>query len=163
MHKILISACLIGEKVRYDGGDCHTHSPIIEQWQQQGRLVLLCPEVAGGLPIPRAPAEIRHGTGAMVLDKTANIMTADHNDLSQQFISGAEQTLTLARTHKIKLAILKEGSPSCGSNYIYDGSFTSIKRTGSGVTAALLQRNHIKVFSEHCLIEATAFLNTMGS
>lgn len=163
MHKILISACLLGEKVRYDGGDSHTHSPVIKKWQQQGRLVLLCPEIAGGLAIPRAPAEIMHGNGVMVLNNTARVMTANHKDLSQQFISGAEQALALAQKHRIKLAILKEGSPSCGSSYIYDGSFTATKQTGTGVTTALLQQNHIKVFSEHCLGEASAFIEMLDS
>ena len=99
----------------------------------------------------------------MVLAEMARTMTAAHNDLSKYFISGAEQALALAHKHTVKLAILKEGSPSCGSSYIYDGSFTATKHPGSGVTATLLQQNNIKVFSEHNLDKAAAFLDTLGS
>ncbi|MDV7339845.1 DUF523 domain-containing protein [Terasakiella sp. A23] len=140
MEKILVSACLMGEKVRYDAGDCLIDDPVIQKWQAEGRLVPLCPEMAGGLPAPRPPAERDLKTGR-ILDK-------DGNDFTEPFEKGAEIALALVQEHQIKYALLKERSPSCGVNIIYDGSFTSVKIPGSGLTASLLKENGLLVFSE---------------
>jgi len=140
MEKILISACLFGQKVRYDGGNTLINDPIITKWQQEDRFIVLCPEVAAGLPIPRKPCEKD--------PKTDQIISADGEVFSEAFNQGASIALNLCKTHNIRFALLKERSPSCGVNLIYDGSFSSNKIPGSGVTAKLLKENAISVYSE---------------
>ncbi|TVY04028.1 DUF523 domain-containing protein [Paenibacillus cremeus] len=143
---ILISACLVGLATTYDGRDNYREE--IASLLKQGKAVLVCPEQLGGLPTPRKPAEIVGGNGADVLDGKAKVMTADHDEVTQEFIRGAEQTLKIAQTVNAKYAVLKESSPSCGSNLIYDGTYTKNKKAGFGVTSALLQRHGIEVYSE---------------
>mgnify|MGYP000058890973 FL=1 len=139
MKKLLVSACLLGEKVRYDGkGQLQQHKQL-KHWQRQGIIVSFCPEVSGGLPIPRPPAEIQ---------KDSRIITQQGLDVSAQFIIGAKQALLLCQKYQIKYALLKESSPSCGSHSIYDGSFTNRKIKGMGLTAKLLHENGIQIFSE---------------
>jgi len=139
MHdKILISGCLLGQKVRYDGKGKAIQSDLLKQWQQEQRLISVCPEVIGGLPVPRAPAE-RQGQ---------KVMTNDGDDVTQAFVSGAEQALALCKQHHIRFALLKESSPSCGSNTIYDGTFSDRKINGQGICSQLLQQHGIQVFSE---------------
>jgi uncharacterized protein YbbK (DUF523 family) len=150
-EKILVSACLLGEKVRYDGTGCPQSDPRWLAWQQQGRLVPLCPEMAGGLDCPRVPAEILGG----------HVINADGADVTGPFRLGAEKALALAQEHGIRMAILKEGSPSCGHTRINDGSFSGRKISGVGITAALLEEHGIRVFSEEEIIEAAAFLNEL--
>ena len=150
MKKILVSACLMGQKVRYNGSDLPQESPILDLWEKEGRLVLFCPEVEAGLPIPRACVEINPPTG--------HLKDAEGNDYSEVFRKGAELCLDLCRRYDIRMAILTENSPSCGSNMIYDGSFSGIKIPGQGVTAALLASEGIRVFSQHQLDEAAALL-----
>ncbi|MFP5423727.1 MAG: DUF523 domain-containing protein [Gammaproteobacteria bacterium] len=157
MQKILVSRCLLGQRVRYDGG---AHGPfnLLERWQQEGRIVPLCPEVAGGLPTPRAPAEIAGGQGAKVLDGQLPVLTVSGEDVTAAFVDGAEQALALVAQHGIRLALLKARSPSCGNFEAYDGSFSGIKVAGEGVTAAALRRAGVRVFSEEELAAAQAFL-----
>lgn len=145
--KVLVSRCLLGHRVRYDGGASGPY-PQLAQWQAEGRVIALCPEVAGGLPTPRAPAEIPGGQGIAVLDGTAPVMTSDGQDVTKAFVSGARQALALVQQHGIRIAVLKANSPSCGNLLTYDGSFSGIKVEGQGVTAALLSRAGIQVFSE---------------
>ena len=152
MQKILVSACLLGERVRYDGG--HSRVTALEAWQQQGRIISVCPEVAGGLPIPRPAAEIESGDSKLVLLGRGLIRRADGQDISDAFIDGAERTLALCFKHHIRMAILKEGSPSCGVNLVNMGDFSGMKIKGMGVTARLLSQHGISVFSEHQLDEA---------
>jgi uncharacterized protein YbbK (DUF523 family) len=162
MELILVSACLLGEQVRYDGGDKRCNSPILLRWMQEGRVISVCPEVAGGLPVPRAPAEIRAGAGGTaVLKGAAIVLDATGRDVSAQFLEGAEQSLNRARASRIRIAILKEGSPSCGTGYIYDGSFTGKKVAGAGVTAARLREAGVQVFSELKLEEADELLRRL--
>lgn len=158
MEKILISACLLGRKVRYDGKASTVCGDHIAQWSKQKRLVAICPEVAGGLSVPRPPAEIVGGSGEDVLDGRARLVTEDGQDVTEAYLSGARQTLLLAREHDVVMAILKARSPSCGSSIIYDGSFSKQKRPGMGVTAALLRREGIAVFSDEELDEAQKYL-----
>lgn len=158
MEKILISACLMGQRVRYDANHAAIEADILGQWQDDGRLITICPEMAGGLPVPRPAAEIYKGTGTDVLDKNAPVLRKDSVDVSDFFISGAKATLDLALKHNIRLAVLKDKSPSCGSTLIYNGQFAGMKREGEGVTTALLRRHGIAVFSENQLAEAAAFL-----
>jgi uncharacterized protein YbbK (DUF523 family) len=155
MEAILVSACLLGERVRYDGGDKRCEDPILLGWLREGRVAAVCPEVAGGLAVPRAPAEIEAAAGGMeVLRASARVMDAEGQDVTVQFQQGAEQALALARSRRIRVAVLKEGSPSCGTGYTYDGSFTGIRVPRPGVTAARLRQAGLWVFSEDQLKEA---------
>ncbi|QXI28269.1 DUF523 domain-containing protein [Pseudomonas vanderleydeniana] len=156
-HKILVSRCLLGHRVRYDGGASGPHGQLAA-WQDEGRVVALCPEVAGGLPTPRAAAEIPGGQGGQVLEGIVRVMTHDGEDVSQAFIDGARQALELVRRHAIRVAVLKANSPSCGNLQTYDGTFTGVKVSGEGVTTALLRQAGVQVFSELELPEAAAAL-----
>lgn len=156
-HKVLVSRCLLGHPVRYDGGASGPYDRLA-YWQAQGRVIALCPEVAGGLPTPRAPAEIPGGQGTAVLDGTAPVTTTDGENVTEAFISGAHQALALVELHGIRIAILKAHSPSCGNLLTYDGSFSGVKVEGQGVTAALLTRAGVQVFSELQLSEAAEAL-----
>ncbi|RON75715.1 purine-nucleoside phosphorylase [Pseudomonas fluorescens] len=157
MEKILVSRCLLGHRVRYDGGASGPFD-LLEQWIEEGRVVPLCPEVAGGLPTPRAAAEIPGGQGGEVLDGTAAVITTDGEDVSAQFLEGARQALELVQKHGIRVAVLKANSPSCGNLLTYDGTFSGVKVNGEGVTAALLKRHGVRVFSELELAEAAVTL-----
>ncbi|MFK5954084.1 MAG: DUF523 domain-containing protein [Desulfobacterium sp.] len=148
MEKILISGCLLGLDVRYDNKIQPVENKILIEWQQEGRLVVVCPEVEGGLLVPRPPAEIVEGTGEDVLNGKAGLLNERGEDVTAAFIRGADVALELVKRFSIRVAILKEKSPSCGSTSIYDGSFTRKRIPGQGVTAALLRKNGVKVFSE---------------
>ncbi|AZD57683.1 Uncharacterized protein YbbK [Pseudomonas chlororaphis subsp. aurantiaca] len=161
MHKILVSRCLLGHRVRYDGGASGPFDQLAS-WQAEGRVVALCPEVAGGLPTPRAAAEIPGGQGGEVLDGLAQVITTEGEDVSAEFLSGARQALELVRKHGIRIAVLKANSPSCGNLLTYDGSFSGVKVSGEGVTAALLKRAGVQVFSELELTEAAAALAALS-
>ncbi|MEZ5896137.1 MAG: DUF523 domain-containing protein [Parvularculaceae bacterium] len=139
MEKILVSACLTGAPVRYDGADRLVRHRLIEQWRGEGRLVAICPEIAGGLPVPRPPAEIVDGR---VVDTTGR-------DVSAEFAAGAAAALDLARAHHCRFALLKENSPSCGVNFIHDGAFAGVTINGVGVAARALADADVRVFSEH--------------
>ena len=161
MQKILVSACLLGYKVRYNGSDAFLDNQTIQQWQAQGRVVSFCPEIAGGFPIPRPPAEITGRDGDAVLAGDQRVIDIRGDDVTAYFIDGAKQALETAQMYQLKLAILKEGSPSCGSNYIYDGSFSGKRRTGKGVTATLLEQYGIRVFSEAEIPAAANYLQRL--
>ncbi len=148
MHKVLVSACLLGEHVRYDGGASTVCSEVFDRWEMEGRLVPVCPEMAGGLPTPRPPAEImRTGDGAG-MQETGEVRTRHGDDVTDSFLAGAQQALALARRHGIRIAVLKDGSPSCGSERIHDGSFSGRRIPGTGITTRLLRQHGIHVFSE---------------
>lgn len=161
MQKILVSRCLLGHRVRYDGGASGPFDSL-QAWLDEGRVVPLCPEVAGGLPTPRAAAEIPGGQGGEVLDGQASVLTTEGEDVSAQFLSGARQALELVQQHGIRIAILKANSPSCGNLQTYDGTFSGVKVSGEGVTAALLKRHGVQVFSELELAEAAAALAALN-
>ncbi|AIR88642.1 DUF523 domain-containing protein [Pseudomonas cremoricolorata] len=160
LPKVLVSACLLGQAVRYDGRDSG-HPDVLRAWQAQGRVVALCPEVAGGLSTPRPPAEILGGQGGQVLDDQVQVLTVEGEDVSQAFLHGAQRALMLVRRHGIGVAVLKSGSPSCGNRLTYDGSFSGVKVSGEGVTAALLRREGVQVFSELELEQASQALGRM--
>ena len=147
--KILISACLVGQPVRYDGKSNHINHDILEKWQVQGLLLPLCPEVSGGLQIPRAPAEIQIN---------GKIKTQKNVDVTAEFQQGAEIALKAVLKHKIKVAVLTEKSPSCGGKFIYNGQFNRTLIEGKGLTAKLLEDNGIKVFNQFELVEADDYL-----
>jgi uncharacterized protein YbbK (DUF523 family) len=161
--KILVSACLLGNKVRYDANDVPTISNLLDEWNCDGRLIAFCPEVAGGLSVPRLPAEIQSDDGNAVLDGTAKVYDNQGNDVSENFINGAKKALEAAQSNGVKVAILKSKSPSCGSSFIYDGTFSSVQKVGQGVTTALLERNGIKVFSDLEIEEAAELLGELDT
>jgi uncharacterized protein YbbK (DUF523 family) len=148
MEKILISGCLLGLDVRYDNKIQPIENNLLLEWQREGRLVVVCPEVEGGLLVPRPPAEIVGGSGEDVLNGKAGIINKQGEDVTAAFIRGADIALDLVKRFSIRVAILKEKSPSCGSTAIYDGTFSRKRVPGQGVTAALLRNNGVKVFSE---------------
>ena len=159
MEKILISACLLGAKVRYHGGDAASAHPKLRQWLEEGRLVPICPEVDGGLTTPRPAAEIvGPGGGGAVVARAAFVRTTYGVDVSAAFLSGAALALETARRHGARLAILKDGSPSCGSSFAYDGTFSGKRVSEAGVTTAVLQANGVRVFSESEIDAAAAYL-----
>lgn len=159
MQKVLVSRCLLGHPVRYDGGASGPFD-LLARWQAQGRVVALCPEVAGGLPTPRPPAEIPGGQGAEVLAGRVPVVDVTGADVTRAFMAGAEVALQLVRRHGIKVAILKANSPSCGNLETYDGSFSGVRVVGEGVTAALLRREGVQVFSELQLAEVAQLLRS---
>ncbi|MEZ7132035.1 DUF523 domain-containing protein [Nonomuraea sp. AD125B] len=162
MEKILVSACLMGRKVRYDGSAKTSSAAVLADWRAEGRLVSFCPEVAGGLPVPRPAAEIEGGAGgAAVLAGTARVLTSGGDDVTAEFLAGARAALEAARSAGARMAVLKEGSPSCGTLAIHDGSFAGRKNPGQGVTTALLERHGIRVFGEDRLDEAAGYLRTL--
>lgn len=142
----LISACLLGHKVRYDGRDCLVKELV--NYLLPDQYVTICPEVSGGLPIPRPAAEIQGGTGLEVLKGLAQITDIQGQNVSTTFIQGAYAALKLAQKFQVTHAVLKANSPSCGSKLIYDGSFTGNKIQSDGVTAALFKQHDIEVMTE---------------
>jgi len=161
MVKVLVSACLMGERVRYDGAKVPYDSAILNSWKHDGMIVPFCPEVAGNLPVPRPPAEIIKGTGADVIEENTGVFNINGQDVTESFIRGAEKALAVARKMQITIALLKDGSPSCGKTSIYDGSFSKVRRPGNGVTTALLKKNGISVFSENEIKKVVAYLEAI--
>jgi uncharacterized protein YbbK (DUF523 family) len=159
MQRVLVSACLLGHAVRYNGTDKKSDDDVLARWTAEGRVVAVCPEVAGGLPVPRPPAEIQGGPGGLaVLAGTARVVANTGQDVTAEFVHGAEAALEKAREHGIRVAVLKEGSPSCGSSYSYDGTFSGARVPVPGVTTALLQLHGVRVFSEAQWAEAEVHL-----
>jgi uncharacterized protein YbbK (DUF523 family) len=148
MHKVLVSSCLLGQPVRYDGQSKGLTSDILIKWLQEKRVVAFCPEVAGGLPIPRPPAEIN----------AEKVITSTGEDVTDEFQLGAVKALALCKAQQIKFALLKESSPSCGRNTIYDGSHKGVKVPGMGLTAEQLVKAGVQVFSEEQLPELVSAL-----
>lgn len=149
MTKILVSACLVGEHVRHDGGAKTSSHDRLAQWIAEGRVVPVCPEVAGGLPVPRPAAEVEPGfTGADVLAGRACIRRKDGIDVTVPFRRGAEHALAEAHRNGVRLAVLKQSSPSCGSRTIHDGTFAGVKKSGEGLTTAVLRAAGIHVIGE---------------
>ncbi|MBU2864566.1 DUF523 domain-containing protein [Reinekea forsetii] len=161
--KILVSACLLGNPVRYNGKSLTLQSDILLRWQQQGRVVSVCPEVGGGMSTPRQPAEIKHGSGEDVWQRKAIVVNNDGEEVTSAFKTGAQLALRLCQQHHIKVAVLTEDSPSCGSQMIYDGTFTSQKTAGKGVTAALLEQHGVLVFNQFNLEQAEHALTLMDT
>ena len=160
MEKILISRCLLGHSVRYDGGASGPFDQLT-MWQAEGRVVAICPEVAAGLPTPRPAAELAGGQGVDEWKGRAQVLTAEGEDFTSAFLDGARQALALVQRHRIRIAILKANSPSCGNLLTYDGTFSGVKVSGEGVTAALLKRHGVQVFSELELPQAAIALTQL--
>ena len=143
---ILVSSCLAGLEVRYNG--THRLDRRILQLIEENKAISVCPELLGGLSVPREPAEIIGGDGDAVLDGNAKVIDRLGRDVTEQFIKGAYDTLKTAQNVQANAVVLKEYSPSCGSSMIYNGNFNGEKMVGNGVTVALLRRHRIRVFSE---------------
>ena len=154
MIKILVSACLLGTPVRHDARDKKCDHAVLQRWIEQGRVVSVCPEMLGGLGTPRPPAEI-------VDDGSRRVITREGRDVTQAFEDGARAALDQGRAENVRIAILKAGSPSCGSSFIYDGTFSKTPVNGEGITAALLRRNGIVVFSEEELDAAEEYVASL--
>ncbi|MCX5496940.1 DUF523 domain-containing protein [Kaistia dalseonensis] len=147
--RILVSACLLGRPVRYNGSAKTLAHSTLARWQAEGRVVSICPELMAGFSVPRAPAEIGAGlSGDAVLAGEGRVVDIDGRDVTAQFVAGAEAALAVARAHDCAFALLIDGSPSCGSGFVYGGRFDGTKHAGAGVTAALLRENGIEVFSD---------------
>ncbi len=139
----IVSACLAGMNMRYDGKSNPNRKVII--MVRRGEAVPVCPEQLGGLPTPRPPQEIVGGSGEDVFDGRAKVFDSLGFEKTKEFIEGAKEALKIAKECGAKEAILASKSQSCGCGRIYDGSFSGRMRDGDGVTAALLKRNGIKV------------------
>ena len=137
---ILVSACLLGENCKYDGGN--NDNLYVKLFLKDKEYVAFCPEIAGGLDAPRPPCEMCQG----------RVMNVKGEDMTEEFTDGAEQALDLCLETGAELAVLKEGSPSCGVNWIYDGTFDHVRIPGKGVTAALLAENGINCISEEDIV-----------
>lgn len=142
MHPVLVSACLVGVHSRYDGG-CRFDRALIRRLEQEGCLVIpICPEQLGGLPTPRAPAEITSGGGRAVLAGESVVLADDGTDVTQHYVRGAEEAVRIAGRLGCARAYLAEGSPSCGVHKLKSKGDTC---EGQGVTAALLASAGVEV------------------
>jgi uncharacterized protein YbbK (DUF523 family) len=162
MEKILISSCLLGEPVRYNGKCCKLESEIVKHWLDEGRVISVCPEMSAGFGVPRPPAEIIGNNGYAVLDGFGAVVDDRGSDITRQTVQGAQDVLEIVERLRVRVAVLKDGSPSCGRTYIYNGQFRGVKKRGEvGVTAALLQRHGVTVFSEFQIAEAAHRLKVL--
>lgn len=134
-EKLLVSACLLGENCKYSGGNNYT--PAVEALKEKFDVIPVCPEQMGGLSTPRIPAE-RVGE---------KVLTREGADVTAEYRKGAEEALAVAKANGVKFAVLQERSPSCGSECVYDGTFSGKLIPGQGVTTQLLEENGIKVYS----------------
>ena len=138
MQNVLISACLLGVDCKYNGSNNKLDDKIIHSLKEKYNLVPVCPEIMGGMPTPRNPVEISDG----------KVFDYDGEEFTKEFEKGSEEVVKLAKLYDATIAILKENSPSCGSNYIYDGTFNHQKIKGMGIAAHKLSKENIKLFSE---------------
>lgn len=148
MKKILVSSCLFGDCVRYDAALTECTDPRFLRWKEEGRLIKLCPEVFGGLTVPRPDSQ-------RVADR---VMTRTGEDVTEAYEIGAAEAVRLASENDIIFAVMKQRSPSCGSSIIYDGSFTGIKIPGEGVAVQRLREAGFQVFGEDELDAAERIL-----
>ena len=130
--KIIVSACLIGDNCKYNGGNNYNEKVI--DFLKGHEVIAVCPEVMGGLSVPRIPSEIVNG---VVTSKNGCVV-------DRQFREGAKKAMEIALNKKADCAILQSRSPSCGVNQVYDGTFSGNKINGMGVFAELLKNNNIK-------------------
>lgn len=143
---IAVSACLVGVNCKYDGGN--NDNSKVKEYLKDKKYIIICPEQLGGLTTPRKPSEINKIGGKEVLNGNSKVISCEGKDVTENFIMGAMESLKIAKLFNCRQALLKEGSPSCGCNLIYDGTFEHKKIPGMGVTAALFDENNIEVFSE---------------
>ncbi|AXX92476.1 hypothetical protein CPU12_09445 [Malaciobacter molluscorum LMG 25693] len=149
--KILVSSCLLGDKVRYSGSDSMSSIDDMELFDKilsSNEIFSICPEVSSGLPTPREAAE----------QKANKVVSKSNKDFTYEFNLGAKIALEICIKNNIHVALLKSKSPSCGTKKVYDGTFSSTLIDGLGVTAKLLKENSIKLFDETQLIELNNFI-----
>ena len=144
--RVVLSGCVAGIACT------HAAEAKTQDWAvrlvAEGRAVVVCPEVAGGLPIPRPAAEIQGGDGADVVAGRARVVDEHGRDVSEQFLRGAVKARDAARAAGSTMAILKARSPSCGAGQTYDGTFSHTLRDGDGVTAAMLRADGLTVVTD---------------
>lgn len=148
---IIVSACLLGLNTKYDGNA--NAQALLQKYSALGKFIPVCPEQLGGLPTPRVPVEIIGGTGKDVLNGQCMAQGEKGEVVTSEFILGAKEVIKIVEMVTVTAAILKERSPSCGVNYIYDGSFSHQIKSGQGVTAALLTEHNIPIYSAEELTE----------
>lgn len=144
----IISACLCGINCKYNGEN-NLNERCLKLFKE-GRAVLVCPEQLGGLQTPRNPVELNN-TASRVVEGDGKALSNKGEDVTRQFLNGAYETLKIAKELGATRAILKEGSPSCGANFVYDGTFTGNKIKGRGITTDILEKEGITVFSDEDL------------
>lgn len=142
----IVSACLCGVDCKYNGKN-NLNEKCLKLFKE-GRAILVCPEQLGGLPTPRNPVELQGTSDKIIGNREGKAISSTGEDCTNQFIKGAYETLKIAQTIGIDKAILKEGSPSCGCNFVYDGTFFGNKIKGKGITAYLLEKEGMTVFSD---------------
>lgn len=142
----LISACLCEVNCKYNGLN-NLNDKCLELLRK-GEALLVCPEQLGGLNTPRIPSEILGNAKDIIELNKGKVINKEGKDVTKEFLKGAKEALKIAKEANIKKAILKESSPSCGSNFVYDGSFTGNKIKGKGITAYLLEKEGIEIISE---------------
>lgn len=141
MEYLLVSSCFAGYQTKYNGKD--NKLDVIEKLAKRYKIIYVCPEVAGGLSIPRNPSEILGN----------KVFSCEGVDVTSEYEKGAKTALYLVKKYNIKKALLKESSPSCGSSLIYDGTFSKKKIKGMGITVRLLNANGVKIYSENTVEE----------
>lgn len=161
MHKILVSGCLNGRPIRFNSTNVSVESAIWDRWELEGRLVAFCPELAAGFPVPRAPAEIVGSTSAVVLLGSGRVEEGNGADVTDMFVEGAKLAVRRAVSEGCVIAVLTDGSPSCGTTYVYDGTFTGGTAEGMGVTAQLLHDQGLRVFPEDQIDDADRYLRNL--
>ena len=134
--KIMVSACLLGDNCKYNGGN--NYNLELSEFLKDYDVIKVCPEMLGGLSVPRVPAEILNG----------NVINKEGIDITNNYVEGAKKTLSIALENDIKVAILKKNSPSCGMGMIYDGTFSHTLVSGDGIAAKLLKENGIRILNE---------------
>ncbi len=147
---IILSSCLEGKNCKYNGGNNYNEE-LMELLRTNGvDVISVCPEKLGGLPIPRLPSEIKDGNGEDVLNGEAVVIDKNGKDVTKFFINGVMKAneIVFPERKKISFAILKARSPSCGTDKIYDGTFSGVLKDGNGVFAASLKSKGIEVYSE---------------
>ena len=142
----LVSACLVGLCANYRFEACAVES--LQRAFARGEVIPVCPEQLGGLPTPRPPAEVFGETAEDVLSGKAHVLLKDHTDVTEAFLRGAHEVLKIARLIQPEIIIFKEDSPSCGVNFVYDGTHSGKLTSGRGVTSALLLKHGFHVISE---------------
>ncbi|MCB1387846.1 MAG: DUF523 domain-containing protein [Rhodobacteraceae bacterium] len=164
MYRILVSSCLMGAPVRYDGRAKTLTGPLLDRWRDEGRLVPMCPETAAGLPVPRPPAEIAPGdTAADVLSGRGRVLTDTGEDLTEAFVRAARLALGTARANGCRFALLTDASPSCGSRVVHAGRHDGTRLFGRGVVAELLESQGIEVFAPSRIADLAAALDRRGA
>lgn len=161
--RVFVSGCINGRPIRFNETGVEVQDEIWDRWVSEGRIVSYCPELAAGFPVPRPPAEIVGGDGRDVIHGDARVLEDNGRDVTDLFTQGADLAVAKAIASGCVAAVLTDGSPTCGTSYVYDGTFEGGTRPGMGVAAHQLRNAGIAVFSEEQLAEADGFLRDRDS